>query len=457
MMLADARAAAEHLYRTAIGCVLIVTVAGSVACGSTSTSSNVGPSPVKCTATASTNPSTFPAGGGSGELVVSSARECAWSVSSPDAWIALAAPTGGQGNGKVRYTVAANPAASTRRGSLVLGSQSTAITQDAAPCRFDLEPQSFDLGAGERTASVGVQVAAGCTWTAKAIAPWIDILEGAEGSGPGRLTFRVSSNSGRVPRSGSLEVAGLRVEVRQGAGGLPCSYDLQPATADIGPAATDATVSVQTDAGCTWTAVSDHPWVSVVTPSGTGPGDMRYRVEANATGSTRTGQIAVNGSVFSLRQSGCTYAIQPTAASIPAWGGAGRIDVRTQSSCTWTAGTSASWITITSGLNGQGSGSATYDVAPNTRIGTRTDVITVAGQDVTISQGGATSITGGVHSVAGSCPNKRFIVHGQRVRTTSATDFEGGTCGDLRDGVMIRVKGIIGSDDVLTAIEIDFM
>jgi hypothetical protein len=194
-----------------------------------------------------------------------------------------------------------------------------------------------------------------------------------------------------------------------------------------------------------------------VTPSGTGPGDIQYHVSANATGSARAGRIAVNSSVFSLQQRGCTYVVQPAAASIPAWGGGGRIDVRTQAPCAWTADTSASWITITSSRTGRGNGSATYDVAPHTRLGTRTDVISIAGQDVTITQNGAASITGGVHSVDGSCPNKRFVVHGQRVRTTSSTDYEGGTCGGLDDGTMIRVKGIIGSDDVLTAIEVDFM
>jgi Domain of unknown function (DUF5666)/Viral BACON domain len=460
-MPAHASSSSQPGYSRAVWCaLLLVTAGGAVACGSTTTDSSVGPSPSKCAATATTNPSTFPATGGSGELVVSSARECAWSASSPDAWIALVPPTDGQGNGKVRYTVSPNPAASTRRGSLVLGSQATAITQEAAACRFAVDPGSFELGAGERTASVGVQVAAGCAWTARATASWIDILEGAQGNGPGRLTFRVSSNTAQQPRSGSLEIAGLRVEVRQSADAVglpPCSYALQPTSADTGPAASDGTVSVQTEAGCTWTAVADQPWMTVVTPSGTGAGNVQYHVSANATGSARTGQIAVNGSVFSLQQRGCTYTVQPTAASIPAWGGTGRIDVRTQAPCAWTADTPASWITITSSRTGQGNGSPTYAVAPNTRLGTRTDVISIAGQDVTITQDGATSITGGMHSVGGSCPNKRFIVHGQRVRTTSSTDYEGGTCGGLGDGTMIRVKGIIGSDDVLTAIEVDFM
>jgi hypothetical protein len=61
-----------------------------------------------------------------------------------------------------------------------------------------------------------------------------------------------------------------------------------------------------------------------------------------------------------------------------------------------------------------------------------------------------------VRSLDGSCPTRRFTINGQRIRTTSSTDYEEGSCGDLRDGVAVRVKGIVGSDDVLRAFEVDF-
>ena len=106
---------------------------------------------------------------------------------------------------------------------------------------------------------------------------------------------------------------------------------------------------------------------------------------------------------------------------------------------------------------GSGSGGITYAVDPNARVVARTGIITVAGEQFTVTQGGATSIAGVIHSVAGSCPDKRFIVNARRVHTTRSTDYEGGYCGDLRDGVTMRVKGIVGSDGVLTASEIAFM
>src|SRR6476619_4733286 len=100
----------------------ILAVTASFGCGSTDTNTNVAPSSAKCAVDATPTPSAFPASGGSGNLVVASGRECSWSVSSPAAWITLVAPTSGQGDGTVRYTVPPNPAARPRLATFVLGS-----------------------------------------------------------------------------------------------------------------------------------------------------------------------------------------------------------------------------------------------------------------------------------------------------------------------------------------------
>jgi hypothetical protein len=445
--------------------LLIVAVLTSIACGSTSTSTNVAPSPVRCEAAATPTPSAFPASGGSGNLVVSSARECSWSASTQTAWISLGPPTNGQGDGSVRYTVAPNPAASARRGTVVLGSTSVEITQEPATCRFELDRRSFELAAGEGTGTVNVEAATGCAWTAKAAVSWLSILEGSQGSGAGRVRFRVSANPAPGSRSASLEVAGLRVDVRQlgtqpgGEPGpvAPCTYNLAPVNADAGPGQTDGSVSVQTDAGCPWTAGSDVPWLTVATgTTSSGPGTVQYQAAANSGSSSRTGRITVAGSVFTLRQAACTFAIDPASASYQARGGSGGIDVVTQAPCAWSARTNDSWIALTSGGGVPGGGRVGYEVKPNSNIVARMGTITVGGRDFTVAQEGATSISGRVRSLDGSCPNRRFTVNGQRIRTTGSTDYEEGRCGDLTDGVAVRVKGIIESDGVLAAFEVDF-
>ena len=437
--------------------LLAVAALTSIACGSTSTSTDVAPSPVRCEAAATPNPSAFPAGGGNGNLVVSSARECSWSASSQAAWITLGAPTNGQGDGSVRYTVAPNPAASARRGTLVLDSKSVEISQEPATCRFELDWRSFELAAGEGTATVNVEAATGCAWTAKAGSSWITIVEGSQSSGAGRVRFLVSANTAVGPRSGSLEVAGLRVDVRQLGAGPSCMYALAPAAADAGPVQTDGSVSVQTDAGCPWTAVSDAPWLTLGNgTTGSGPGGVHYQAAANSGSSSRTGHITVAGGVFTLRQAGCSYAIDPASALYEALGGSGGISVQTQAPCVWSADTKDSWIDLTYSGGAPGAGRVGYAVKPNKNIAARTGAITVAGRHFTVAQDGAASISGLVRSLDGSCPSRRFTINGHRIRTTSSTDYEEGSCGELRDGVAVRVKGIVGSDEVLTAIEVDF-
>jgi hypothetical protein len=349
----------------------VIAVTTSIACGSTSTSTNVGPTPVRCAVAATPNPSTFPAAGGNGNLVVSAARECSWSASSQAAWISLVPPTEGQGDGSIRYNVAANPTAIARRGTLVLGPVSADVTQQPAACRSELDRRSFEFAASEQTADVKVEAPSGCAWSAKASVSWITVVEGATGNGTGRVRFRASSNSGIATRSGSLEVAGQRVDVRQ-----------------------------------------------LGTP--------------------------------------CDYSIGPKSESFLARGGSGRIDVQTRAVCQWSAATTDSWIVITSPVEASGNGRVEYEVQPNSATTPRIGNITVAGQTFTVTQDEATSILGRARNIEGSCPNKRFTVSGQSVRTTRSTDYEDGNCGDIRTFVTVRVTGIVGSDNVLTASEVEF-
>jgi subtilisin family serine protease len=77
--------------------------------------------------------------------------------------------------------------------------------------------------------------------------------------------------------------------------------------------------------------------------------------------------------------------ISPSNAFHPSSGGDGNINVITPNSCGWTASSSASWITITSGAAGAGNGLVNYQVAANTGS-ERSAGITVGGQTFTVKQ-----------------------------------------------------------------------
>ena len=437
--------------------LMCTSIAASAACGSTSTSTAVSPSPARCGVAATPTPSAFPASGGTGNLAVASARECSWSVSSSVASITLASPVDGQGAGSVRYTVAANPAATARHGAIVFGSQSAEIAQEAAACRVELDRSSFDYPAGEQSDTITVRAPAGCGWTARTDVPWIAIVEGSQGNGDGVVRFRTAANAATASRSGSIDVAGVRVSVRQAGGASPCTYVASPDSLDVGPGQTDGSVSVRTDAGCAWTATSDQAWLTVTAgTSGRGAGDVRYHATMNATASARTGHIMAAGTVFTLRQAACKYAINPTSASFGANGGSGVVGVQTQSPCAWSAETAFPWIVLTSGSQGTGDGRVTFQVQANTNTAQRAGTAIVAGRAFTVSQQGEPSFSGFVEDLERSCPDIRFSVNGQHIRATNGTTYEDGDCAHVRNGVHVIVKGLVGNDGVLTAIEIDF-
>src|SRR4051794_28050707 len=69
--------------------------------------------------------------------------------------------------------------------------------------------------------------------------------------------------------------------------------------------------------------------------------------------------------VDDLAAPSCTYTVSPPSASVTAGGGAGSITVNATGVCGWTAAPQESWITITGGTSGQGAGTVTYSVQPN--------------------------------------------------------------------------------------------
>jgi hypothetical protein len=89
----------------------------------------------------------------------------------------------------------------------------------------------------------------------------------------------------------------------------------------------------------------------------------------------------------------CTYSISPTNATFGASGGTGSVSVTTQAGCTWTASSSASWMTITSGNSGTGNGTIFYSVSASTNPEQQTASSTFAGKLFTVTQSAATTYT----------------------------------------------------------------
>ena len=108
----------------------------------------------------------------------------------------------------------------------------------------------------------------------------------------------------------------------------------------------------------------------------------------------------------------CTYSLGAAGISATAAGGSFTDAVTTQSGCTWSAASNASWISIASGSSGTGNGSVGLSVASNTSLTSRTGTLTIAGHTLTVTEAAAAAVftlspmsatfarTGGTGSVA---------------------------------------------------------
>ena len=106
----------------------------------------------------------------------------------------------------------------------------------------------------------------------------------------------------------------------------------------------------------------------------------------------------------------CSFSLSKSTANIAAAGGSDSIAVTAGAGCTWTASTTASWITVTAGQSGSGNGTVSFTAAQNTGAA-RSDTLTIAGKTVTVSQAaplpsGATTVV--VYASRGTITGTRW-------------------------------------------------
>lgn len=324
--------------------------------------------------------------GGSGTLAVTTSPACPWTATSNANWITLN-PAAGSGPGSVTFSIAGTGGPE-RTGTALIAGQLFTVTQSPG-CAYDVQPTAHTIAAAGGSGGVSVATGPGCGWTATSNAPWITIQGATTGTGPGQLAFSVAATSGPA-RSGSLTVAGRQVTVTQTQG---CSFSISPQSQSVPSSGGSGKVSVTAAPGCAWTATSGASWVSVTSgASGSGNGEVQFSVAAT-TGPARSATLTIAGQPFTVTQGqGCATTLSPARTDVGDAGGERSFDVQTAAGCAWTASTSATWITITSGASGSGNGTVRFTVAANSGTA-RTATITAGGQTFTVSQGTGCSVS----------------------------------------------------------------
>jgi hypothetical protein len=100
-----------------------------------------------------------------------------------------------------------------------------------------------------------------------------------------------------------MTIAGQTFTVDQAA---PCTYAVAPlgqTVPALGGAATPITVTTQT--GCVWTAVSQDSWIVVTSGgTGTGNGSVHLTIAPNVVFAGRAGTVVIGGKVVTVIQEG---------------------------------------------------------------------------------------------------------------------------------------------------------
>jgi len=172
------------------------------------------------------------------------------------------------------------------------------------------------------------------------------------------------------------------------AGSTPCTYSINPATADVPGLGATHSFALTTQPGCQWGAVSQSSFITVNNNSGNGSATISYTVGTNTSGATRTGTITVGGQTFTVTQVSinCTYSITPASIDAPAGGGTFEFTVNAPAGCSWIAYYNDWWIWTTNDPR-TGTTNVVYVVQPNNGAD-RTGTITVAGNTFTVRQPG---------------------------------------------------------------------
>jgi len=279
---------------------LVLLAAASLRCG-TASSTVAGPtSSLRCGVTLSPQTANVGAAGGSGTVTLATDRECQWAIVLTSNWLSITSSMSGQGPSSISYSAGPNSSASPRTAEVAVGDQKVSISQQA--CTVALNPTSLTIGAAGGAAKTAIATDDSCSWSVDSAPDWIAPAL-SSGKGSADLTLLASANQG-AQRTGTVVIAGQSVTITQAAGTVPpgtCTFTPAPLTfSNVTASGTSLDVSITTQTGCAWTAVSGASWMSVSNgASGTGNGTARLTVAQNS-GGARSGFATVAGSTVTV-------------------------------------------------------------------------------------------------------------------------------------------------------------
>ena len=240
---------------------------------------------------------TAPAEGSTSSVRLTLAQSVQWTAQSNNSWIQIDNGTVGAGSATIEFSVDANPAVTSRSGSITVAGKTLTIVQEGLWADVTTDDTSF--GVESDSGTLWVDTEGGGTWTASADVDWIHLFD-ESGAGSSPVMFVVDDYLDTTSsRSGTITIAGKKVIITQQ--GYELSIDPQVTEVGSNAGAGEFGVSVPIDA--VWEAIADCSWITIIgARTGVGDGVIQYTIADNLTGETRTGRIIIAGKAYTITQ-----------------------------------------------------------------------------------------------------------------------------------------------------------
>ena len=257
-----------------------------------------------------------------------------------------------------------------------------------AACTYTLSPGDRNHGNGAATNSFQVLAGTGCVWSVTNPSAWITIQSGASGTSTGVVTYAVAANPTINSRTGLVTVAGQTFTLSQD--GAPCNYSVSPSMRNHGKtgASNNPSFTVSSLTGCAWSVTTTSSWIFFTgITNGSGTSAVTYAVAASRVPVIRTGVVMVANQTLTITEdpASCIYDVHIPSSALTNRlhgyaGSTGLVSVEVtsaQQNCDWFVVNTNTWIAITANPSGNGTGTFTYNVAPNPNSVSRNGYLTV--------------------------------------------------------------------------------
>ncbi len=162
----------------------------------------------------------------SGEVAITTAGGCPWSVDSTESWLAIESAASASGPGRIRFLTGPYTLESTRRATLrvrwptITAGQNVIVTQEG--CRYGLSATQQFAGVAGGTSNVlvlgdpvSVNCMIGCPWTAVPDVSWIHVTSSMPRAGDDPFFYQVDANPTGQVRTGHIRIETAQVTVIQ--------------------------------------------------------------------------------------------------------------------------------------------------------------------------------------------------------------------------------------------------